>query len=132
MSHFSISQRDRALLWWIFNVLIKYPFGMMDVRKYGFFKVLMEYQSPSRIEYWRWNSQNTYLCLQHRTLSVILYYLKGKLLRVISWKLPWFFFSGWRIFCENFKQQCWFVLLLKQINKMGATWFGIFSVHMGL
>ena len=50
-------------------------------------------------------------------------------------KLLWVFFSVWRIFCKNFMQWCWFVLLLK--NKMGAkilkrcnqdTWFGSFTV----
>ena len=68
---------------------------------------------------YRWPKwENAYLRLQRCRLPAVLYFLTGNLIDVISQKLSWFFFSVWRIFCKNFRQQGWLVFFRK--NKIGA------------
>lgn len=67
--------------------------------------------------------ETTYLHLRRCRLPIILhffsFFLFAKLINIISWKLPWFFFYASRRCCINFKLYSFVVSLWK--NKMGAN-----------
>ena len=82
---------------------------------------------------YRWQqTETTYLRLRRWKPPVIFYFFSGKLVNVISLKLPSSLFVVNRIFCENIKLKCWLVSLRK--NKIGVeilkhrkgdTWFAL-------
>lgn len=80
-----------------------------SVSRWG--KYCLHFTKDFSATYHQWNCRKARCCLQRYGLPGVIYFLNGKTLSIIPWKLPWCGLFVWRIFYENFKQWCGFVFL---------------------